>query len=108
MYALALRLRGVLAGKPVCERHRRSLTTSLPERFGVSGPEACGDVAFFLAHRVGIDGRGRELGMAQPALHEIEGDPFFDTGHAKPMPQAFGARRGPAIPARAMISMTRV
>ena len=32
--------------------------------------------------------------MAQPALHKIEGDPFFDTGHAKPMPQAFGARLG--------------
>ena len=32
--------------------------------------------------------------MAQPALHEIEGDPFFDTGHAKAMPQPFGARLG--------------
>ena len=46
------------------------------------------------AHRVGIDrGRG-ELRMAQPALHEIEGNPFFDTGHAKTMPQPFGARLG--------------
>ena len=94
MYVLALSLRGVLAGKPVCERHLRSLTTSLPERFGVSGPEACGDMAFFLAHRVGIDGCRGELRMAQPALHEVEGNPFFDTGDAKAMPQPFGARLG--------------
>ena len=32
--------------------------------------------------------------MAQPALHEIERNPFFDTGHAKAMPQPFGARLG--------------
>ena len=35
MYVLALSLRGVLAGKPVCERHLRSLTTSPP----ASGPD---------------------------------------------------------------------
>ena len=32
--------------------------------------------------------------MAQPALHQIERDPFFDTGHTKAMPQPFGARLG--------------
>ena len=32
--------------------------------------------------------------MAQPALHEIERNPLLDTGHAKAMPQPFGARRG--------------
>ena len=51
-------------------------------------------MAFFLAHRIGIDRRGRELRMAQPAWHQIEGNPFFNAGHAKAMPQAFGARLG--------------
>ena len=32
--------------------------------------------------------------MAQPALHEVEGNPFLDTGDAKAMPQPFGARLG--------------
>ena len=51
-------------------------------------------MALLFAHRVGIDrGRG-ELRMAQPALHEVEGNPFFDTGHTKTMPQPFGARLG--------------
>ena len=58
----------------------------------MSGPEACGDVALFLPHRVGIDrGRG-ELCMAQPALHEIERDALFDAGDAKAMAQPFGTR----------------
>ena len=36
--------------------------------------------------------------MAQPALHQVEGNPFFDTGHAKAMPQPFGARLGTGDP----------
>ncbi len=51
-------------------------------------------MALLFAHRVGIDRCRGELRMAQPALHEVEGNPFFDTGHAKPMPQPFGARLG--------------
>ena len=53
---------------------------------------------FLLAHRVGIDGRRGELGMAQPALHQVQGDPFFDTGDTKAMPQPFGARLGAGNP----------
>ena len=56
------------------------------------GPEACRNVALFLPHGVGINGCGRELGMAQPALDQVEGNPFFDTGDAKPMPQPFRRR----------------
>jgi hypothetical protein len=36
--------------------------------------------------------------MAQPTLDEIEGNPFCDTGHAKAVPQAFGARLGARDP----------
>ena len=49
---------------------------------------------FFLPYGVGIDGRRGELGMAEPALHQVERNPFLDTGHAKAMPQPFGARLG--------------
>jgi len=57
-----------------------------------SSPEACRNVAFLLPHGISINRRGRELGMAQPALHEIERNPLFNTGDAKPMPESFGGR----------------
>ena len=86
MYVLALSLRGVLAGKPVCERHLRSLTTSLPERFGVSGPEAGGDMALFLAQR----------------CTRLSGIPFSIQATPKPCRSPLGLAWGPAMPARAM------
>src|SRR5262245_39650881 len=49
---------------------------------------------FLLAHRVGIDSRGGELCMAEPALYEVERNALFDTGDAKAMPQPFGTRLG--------------
>ena len=56
-----------------------------------SRPQPRGNNAFFLAHRVGIDGRGGKLRMAEPALHEVEGNAPFDTGHTEAVPQALGA-----------------
>src|SRR5262245_6283071 len=55
---------------------RSTASTARPDRGGASGPEAGSDVALFLAHRIGIDRRGGALRMAQPALHEIERNPF--------------------------------
>src|SRR5882672_8282583 len=73
---------------------RAAAKAFLPYGCRVSGPEAGRNLPLLFADRVGIDRRGRELGMAEPALHEIQGDPFFDTGDTKPVPQPFGARLG--------------
>ena len=43
-------------------------------------------MALILPHRVGIDCRRRELCMAQPTLHEMQGTPLYDTGHTRAMP----------------------
>src|SRR5262245_48384457 len=63
---------------------------SLPARGEVSGPQAGGDVALFLPHRIGRDRRRGELRVAEPALDEVERHAFFDTSDAKAMPQSFG------------------
>ena len=77
----------------------RGLSPRRRARCYVSAPEAGGNMALLFAHRVGINCRRGELRMAQPALHEIERNPFLDTGHAKPMPQAlWDSPGGPQCP----------
>jgi hypothetical protein len=39
-------------------------------------PHPAGDVLFLGADGVGIDGRGGKLGVAQPLLHQVNGNPF--------------------------------
>lgn len=54
-----------------------------------SGPHPSGDVLFLRPDGIGVDRRGRELGVAEPLLHQAERDPGGDRGDAEPMPQPF-------------------
>jgi hypothetical protein len=57
----------------------------------IASPHPGRDALLLLAHGIGIDRRGGELGMPQPSLDEIERKAGGHGRHPEAVPQAFGA-----------------
>ena len=62
-------------------------------------PHFAGDIFFFGACSVGVDGGGGELGVAEPFLEEVEGDAG---GDADAVAEAFGGGVEAGSPAACM------
>ena len=59
-----------------------------------SVPHPCGNVLLFLADGVGVDGGGRELGMAHPLGQHVQRHALHGGIDAEPVAQALGAAMG--------------
>ena len=63
-----------------------------------SPPHFAGDIFFFGACGVGVDGGGGELGVTEPFLEEVEGNAGGDGGDAEAVAEAFGGGVGAGEP----------
>ncbi len=64
---------------------------------GSASPHPRGDALLLLAHGVGVDRRGGELGMPQPFLQHVERDAPANRLHAEAVPQALGVVLQPGL-----------